>query len=95
MTQKFPRYMMATTALHMLGDISSDTPDLCMVHDQDADNYIGHWVFGLGFIGVKFPKISTRDLTPEEVQTFEGTRVKITGLLNEDNEGCSFPLNIK
>ena len=26
-----PKYMMATTAIHKLGDISSDTPDLCRV----------------------------------------------------------------
>ncbi len=95
MSKLFPRYMMATTALHTLGDISSDTPDLCMIHSEDTDNYIGNWVFGLGFINVKFPKTSTRDLTPEEVQTYEGARVKITGLFNEDNEGCSFPLNVK
>ena len=77
-----PKYMMATTAIHQLGDISSDTPDICIIHKEDEDNYIGNWVFGLGFINVKFPKASTRDLTEEEKVKFNGQKVAMYG-------GCS------
>lgn len=61
-----PRYMMATKADHQLGDISRDEPDFCWITGEDEDNYIGHWITGFGFVNVKFPKETTRDLTPEE-----------------------------
>lgn len=64
------KYMMATKAMHKLGDISSDEPDLCLIHSEDDENWIGNWVEGLGFINVKFPKASTRELTPEEIKHY-------------------------
>lgn len=76
-----PKYMMATTAIHQLGDISSDEPDLCIVNDEDADNYIGNWVTGLGFFGVKFPKVTTRDLTPDEIATYNGRQLAIYSMM--------------
>ena len=57
---------MATKAVHKLGDISRNKPDLCIVHDEDEKNYIGNWVTGFGFINVKFPKNTTRELSEEE-----------------------------
>lgn len=36
------RYMMATQAIHRLGDISREEPDLCVIHSEDAENYIGN-----------------------------------------------------
>lgn len=78
----FPKYMMATKAIHQLGDISSKEPDICVIHKEDADNYIGNWVFGLGFVGVKFPKSSTRDLTPEEVKEYNGKQLVMSGLFS-------------
>lgn len=75
------KYMMATKAYHKLGDISSDTPDLCIVDDCDDNNYIGNWVYGYGFIDVKFPKETTRELTPEEVEEYHGSLYYIGGSL--------------
>jgi len=64
------KYMMATKAIHKLGDISSDTPDLCQISSEDKENYIGMWVEGLGFFNVKFPKGTTRELTDEEIDKY-------------------------
>ena len=71
------KYMMATKAFHKLGDISSDVPDLCYIHSEDKDNYIGNWVTGLGFINVKFPKETTRPLTTEEIEKYNKLYVRI------------------
>lgn len=64
------RYMMATKAIHNLGDISREKPSLCLIHSEDEENYIGHWMEGMGFIDVKFPKDSTRELTDDEKKKF-------------------------
>jgi hypothetical protein len=72
------KYMMATKAIHKLGDISSDSPALCVIHSEDEENYIGNWVTGFGFIGVKFPKETTRELTQEEINYFN-SRVIVLG----------------
>ena len=71
------KYMMATKAFHKLGDISSDVPDLCYIYGEDNDNYIGNWVTGLGFFDVKFPKDTTRPLTPEEIEKYNKLYVRI------------------
>lgn len=75
----FPKYMMATKAFHQLGEISSAEPDICVVHKEDETNYIGNWVYGLGFVGVKFPKSTTRELTEAEVKQYNGQRLAISG----------------
>lgn len=80
-TPPFPRYMMATIAHHQLGDISRDTPDLCVVQSETPDEYIGHWVMGLGFIGVRFPKATTHELTPADADTYKDMRVGMYSLL--------------
>jgi hypothetical protein len=69
------KYMMATKANHLLGDISRDVPDLCLVSDEGGDSYIGNWVEGLGFFNVEFPKATTRELTPEEIEKYHGRRL--------------------
>jgi hypothetical protein len=74
---KFPRYMMATTALHQLGDISRDKPDLCRVESEEGDNYVGAWVTGFGFFNVKFPKATTRELTKAEIKKHDKRSVRI------------------
>jgi hypothetical protein len=66
------KYMMATTAIHLKGDISRDKPDLCVVFQEDDDNYYGNWTTGFGFCEVRFPKSTTRNLTPEEVEKYHG-----------------------
>ena len=74
-----PKYMMATKAIHQLGDISSNTPDLCMITNEDESDYIGNWVAGLGFIGVRFPKETTRELTQEEKNHWNGSMLELAG----------------
>ena len=85
MSQGFPKYMMGTTAIHMLGDISRDKEDLCHIDREEGSDYIGSWVTGFGFIEVRFPKISTRDLTPDEIDFFDGRHYRI---------GSGFPYQI-
>lgn len=80
--------MMATTAIHMLGDISRETPDLCIVAEEDDDNYYGNWVTGFGYIDVKFPKSTTKELTPEEVEEYHGKPLTL-------NDGFFQSINIK
>ena len=72
------KYMMATKATHKLGDISRDKPDLCIIYREDDENYIGNWITGLGFIDVKFPKATTRELTSEEIAHFNNQYIQIS-----------------
>lgn len=60
------RYMMATKAIHTLGDISRDEPDLAIIDSEAGDDYIGEWLTGVGYVGVRFPKATTRELTDDE-----------------------------
>ena len=78
MEEKFqPRYMMATKATHLLGDISSKTPSLAFVYNKEGEDYIGNWVEGFGFIDIKFPVSTTRDLTKEEIAKYDGNVIGI------------------
>jgi len=74
---KNPRYMMATIAKHQLGDISRDNEDYCYVRDETKGWYRGNWAEGYGFYNVKFPKETTRELTDEEREYIENTRLVI------------------
>lgn len=69
--------MMATEAQHLTGDISSNTPDLCVVHGEESDNWIGNWVTGFGFMNVKFPKATTRELTQEEKEKYHNNWIAV------------------
>jgi hypothetical protein len=79
MTEFTPRYMMGTKAIARDGktDISRDEYDYCYIQKQEGDNYIGHWVEGLGFFEVRFPIETTRECTPEEKDYAENTPVVI------------------
>lgn len=72
-----PKYMMATTAIAKLGDISRDEPDICRIDREEGDNYIGAWVTGFGFFDVKFPKATTRELSAAEVEHYNGKHYRI------------------
>lgn len=72
-----PKYMIATKAFHQLGNISSNIPDLCVVNGEDDENYYGFWVTGFGFYDVRFPKETTKNLTEEEVEKFDGRILSI------------------
>ena len=75
---KIDKYMMATKAFHQLGDISRDEPDLCYVRREREKDYIGSWVTGFGFIEVKFPKETTRELTEKEIEKYNSTYIQIS-----------------
>lgn len=62
-----PIDMMATKAFHKMGDISRDKPEYAYIVAEDDDNYYGSWIEGFGFIDVRFPKETTRILTPDEI----------------------------
>lgn len=55
-----------TEAHHMLGDISRPSGDYFIVDQDDGDDYVGHWLTGFGFIEVRFPKHTTRDISDDE-----------------------------
>lgn len=70
------RFMMATHAFHSFaGDISRDHHALAVITDEDEQDFIGQWVEGAGFIEVRFPKGTTRELTAEEIEQFNGRMV--------------------
>ena len=60
----------ATEAHHQLGDISRPEGGFVRIDETVADdeNYYGNWLTGLGFINVRFPKATTRELTAEEIE---------------------------
>jgi hypothetical protein len=89
------KYMMATTAIHQTGDISRDLPDLCVVSEEDDDNFYGNWVTGFGFVHVKFPKSTTRELTSEEVDKYHGSLIELGGMIHPINiKGEDFSKNV-
>lgn len=71
------KYMMGTTAIHQLGDISREEEDLCLVRFEHGDNYVGSWVTGMGFMEVKFPKATTRELNEVEIEFFNKQFVQL------------------
>ena len=89
------KYMMATTAIHKLGDISSPTPDICSIEGEDGDDYIGQWVTGLGFFNVRFPKSTTRDLTDQEIEFYSKQRYAMYGLMSGEKSYDLPSLHIK
>jgi hypothetical protein len=72
-------YMIATKAIHKLGDISREEGDLCRIDREEGGNYIGSWVTGFGFFDVKFPKETTRDLTDTETAKYHGNCITVNG----------------
>ena len=82
------KYMVATTAIHCLGDISRElqkereqgiasVDNFCAVSKEDEDNYYGSWLTGYGFFNVKFPKESTRDCNEKELKFVKNARFAI------------------
>lgn len=55
-----------TTAHHKLGDISRPHGDFFYVDREERDDYVGRWMTGFGFVEVRFPKRTTRTITPGE-----------------------------
>jgi len=44
-----------------------------------CDDYIGNWVTGFGYINVRFPRATTRDLTPAERARYDGAELELSG----------------
>ena len=65
--QHASEFRMGTEAHHNLGDISRDTADVFCVEDEFESEYVGRWLTGFGFVGVRFPKATTRPLTVVEL----------------------------
>ena len=71
------RFMMATKALHKLGDISRNPADLCVIDRENKENFIGNWVTGYGFIDVNFqrrqhgnlPRKKRKNITEHRLQS--------------------------
>lgn len=75
------RYMMATRAATSSGtDISRDEPGLAIVYGETERYYVGEWVTGLGFINVRFPKDTTRELTEAEKARYRGKLIRVGGM---------------
>lgn len=89
-----PQYMMATKAFHQLGEISSEEPDICIINEEDEDHYIGSWVFGLGFFGVKFPKETTHHLTEADVKKYDGLKLSMCSMITGKESYSCGTLNV-
>jgi len=72
-----PHYLMGTEAYHQLGDIGRDEDDLFQAYDETDDYWIGSWVTGYGFFNVCFPKETSRELTPLEVEHWSKQRIQV------------------
>ena len=65
------KYMMATKAYHLTGEISSDKPDICSVDMEVGEYYVGSWFYRSVFMGVYFPKDTTRELNESEAAEWD------------------------
>lgn len=72
-----PKYFMGTKAFHQLGDISRDNFDLFLAIGETENYWIGNWVTGFGFIDVLFPKETSRNLNPAEIEEYNKTYISI------------------
>lgn len=74
------RFMMATAAHHHCGDLSRNQPDLAIIYGEGEDHYVGEWATGLGYVNVRFPKSTTRELTDEERNRYAGKVIETAGI---------------
>lgn len=65
-----PKYFMGTKAFHQLGDISRDNFDLFLAIGETEKYWVGNWITGFGLINVLFPKETSRNLTPQEIEEY-------------------------
>ncbi|MEV6297827.1 hypothetical protein AB0M02_00305 [Actinoplanes sp. NPDC051861] len=72
------RYMMATHAHHTYaGQLSRFPAQLAIIHGEDSDDWVGEWAEGYGYVNVRFPKKTTRELTPAEIDHYDGAYIQI------------------
>jgi len=72
------KYMMATTAIHKLGDLSRNPSDLCRVSKESVTDYYGMWITGMSVFNIRFPKETTRELTKEEIEKYNNTYIQLS-----------------
>lgn len=71
------KLLVGTKAYHQLGDISRGVIENVKVLEyfnaikETEHYYIGTWVEGFGFFNVVYPKYTTRELTPEELEFYK------------------------
>ena len=60
-------------------NLIAETDLAFLVNDgtEDDENYYGMWVLGYGFVNVRFPKDTTRELTNEEVIYWNSKSIQI------------------
>lgn len=75
------RYLMATAATHVLGDLSRPEPSLAIVYGETATDWIGEWATGFGYINVTFPKDTSRELTDDERAHFSTQVLECAGVV--------------
>ncbi len=73
------RFMMATKASHTMGDISRDSPSLCIVYGEEDEHWVGRFLTGFGFCDIRFPKKTTREPTKQEKEIWNGEAFGVGG----------------
>lgn len=76
------KFMIATEAKHKMGDLSRNLEhlsmeNLCYVSKETDEFLIGNWLTGFGYFDVMFPKETTRVLTQEEIDYFNGKYIQL------------------
>lgn len=72
-----PKILVGTKAYHQLGEISREPVENSKILEyfnaikETEHYYIGTWVEGFGFFNVVYPKDTTRELTPEELEFYK------------------------
>lgn len=69
-----PRYMITR-------DPKSGLERICLILEEDEDNYIGNWVYGFGGFRRKFSKELTRPLTRDEVDNYNSFKYRAGRLI--------------
>ncbi len=81
-----PKYMQASTAYHMLGDLSRKK-DVCLVTRENEKYYIGHWldyVTNNRFVSLLFPKSECQEIKISKNRIIVRT-LNSTYLFGEEN----------
>ena len=75
------KYMTAGTSYFPNGKFFSQKPDLCVVWGIKGDEYIGQYVYGTGFINIRFLRETTRNLNKAERKEHNGRKLCLSGVI--------------
>lgn len=75
-----------------MGDLSrsgASIDSLCILqgYDAAADEYIGNWITGFGFMDVRYPADTVRELTDEEYHELDGKGYAINSTVYSSDSG--------